>query len=57
MIFSARVFAFAFSLISLLFDSFLVYLADEQRKKPLPEEVADVYDSERYQTYISWHSR
>ena len=54
MFFSARVLAFAFSLISLLFDSFLVYLADEQRKKPLPEEVADVYDSERYQTYISY---
>ena len=29
-------------------------VADIQRKKPLPEEVADVYDAERYQTYLNY---
>lgn len=51
---SARVFVFAFSLIRLIFDSFIWHLSDIQRKKPLPEEVADVYDAERYQTYLSY---
>ena len=54
MFFSARVFVFAFSLIRLLFDSILWKLSDIQRKKPLPEEVADIYDAERYQTYLDY---
>lgn len=54
MFFSARVFVFAFSLIRLIFDSFLWHLSDIQRKKPLPEEVADVYDEDRYQTYLNY---
>lgn len=29
-------------------------IADRQRKKPLPEEVADIYDSERYQKYLEY---
>jgi hypothetical protein len=32
----------------------LLRAADEQRKKPLPEEVVDIYDTERYQTYLDY---
>lgn len=51
---STRLFILLISLGELLYDFILSKLADEQRKKPLPEEVADIYDEERYQTYLSY---
>lgn len=51
---SARIFIFAAMLIKLIYNEILSYVADVQRKKPLPEEVADVYDAERYQTYLDY---
>lgn len=34
---------------------FLIYrVACSQRKKPLPEEVADIYDANRYQTFLNY---
>ena len=52
--FSARLFIFLVSLIHLGYDTLLSKLSDKQRKKPLPEEVADIYDEERYQTYLNY---
>lgn len=51
---SARIFILAAMLISLIYNQILSYVADVQRKKPLPEEVADVYDADRYQTYLNY---
>lgn len=51
---SARIFILAAMLIKLIYNQILSYVADVQRKKPLPEEVADVYDAERYQTYLDY---
>ena len=52
--FSARIFILAAMLIKLIYNEILSHVADVQRKKPLPEEVADVYDAERYQTYLNY---
>lgn len=51
---SARIFILAAMLIKLIYDQILSYVADVQRKKPLPEEVADIYDADRYQTYLDY---
>lgn len=53
---SARVFILLISLIKLIYDFITTKIADKQRQKPLPEEVADVYDKERYQTYLNYVS-
>lgn len=52
--FSARIFILLVSLIRLGYDSVLSYAADQQRKKLLPPEVADIYDETRYQTYLDF---
>lgn len=52
--FSARIFILLISFIGRIYDYILTKMADEQRKKPLPEEVADIYDAERYQTYLKY---
>lgn len=54
--FSARIFILIMSLGKLIYDIIVTKLADKQRKKPLPEEVSDVYDRERYQTYLDYVS-
>ncbi|MBR1708338.1 MAG: M48 family metallopeptidase [Clostridia bacterium] len=51
---SARAILILFPLIQVLFDRFLMCLVDEQRKKPLPPAVADVFDPERYQKFIAY---
>lgn len=43
-------------LVSIIYDSILNVVADKQRKKPLPAEVSDVYDKERYETYLNYVS-
>lgn len=41
-------------MITTLFDLFMYYLTWQQRKKPLPNEVADIYSEERYQTFLAY---
>lgn len=45
---------FGFCVIQILYECTLMHLANEQRKKPLPEEVADVYDDKKYQTFMEY---
>ena len=47
---SARLFIIVFTLIKLLYYVFTCIVMDKQRKKPLPKEVSDIYDQERYET-------
>lgn len=51
---SARTFIVLMGLLSLAYHAVLGLLANVQRKKPLPPEVADVYDARRYATYLSY---
>ena len=51
---SARFFILIAMIISQGYQLILQRMADIQRKKPLPDEVADVYDAERYQTYLNY---
>lgn len=51
---SARIFILAATVISQAYNLMMSHIADIQRKKPLPEEVADIYDKERYQTYLDY---
>lgn len=48
---SARAFIAIMGLLALVYDALLDLLANVQRSKPLPPEVADVYDAGRYRTY------
>lgn len=52
--FTARIFILVALLIKQIYDMILSRVADVWRKKPLPEEVADVYDAKRYQTYLDY---
>ena len=51
---SARIFILVAMIIKQVYHMILQRVADIQRKKPLPEEVADVFDAERYQTYLDY---
>ena len=51
---SAKVFIIATMLIQQIYRLLLTHMEDVQRKKPLPEEVADVYDADRYQKYLEY---
>lgn len=51
---SAKVFIIAAMLIQQIYRLTLTHMEDVQRKKPLPEEVADVYDADRYQKYLEY---
>ena len=42
--------------LSLLYETIIMQLEDSQQKKPLPPEVADIYDSKRYDTYLNYIS-
>ena len=53
---SARIFILLVSLIKLIYDFVIAKIADKQRQKPLPEEVSDIYDKDRYQTYLNYVS-
>ena len=48
-----RIFIAAFICIHVIYDMLIMMLGNIQRKKPLPAEVADIYDKERYQSYLS----
>lgn len=51
---STRVFVFLVMIIRKIYDYSTTVMADKQRRKPLPTEVADVYDAERYQKYFEF---
>ncbi len=51
---SARVFILIMNLVSLAYHIAKMRLADIQRKRPLPAEVADVFEPERYRTYLNY---
>ena len=44
---------FAFAILPYLYTMITLVIIDQQRQKPLPEEVADVYTPERWQTFIA----
>lgn len=50
---SARIFLIVMMVISLFYNFIKERIADSQRKKPLPKEVADVYDEEQYRKYLN----
>lgn len=45
-----------FEIFSFIYDAFLNKMIDKQRALPLPEEVSDVYDEERYATFLNYKS-
>ena len=51
---SARFLLVLFMAIGIVYDLITMYIAAQQRKKPLPPEVADVYDADRYRQYLSY---
>ncbi|MCR4706643.1 MAG: M48 family metallopeptidase [Clostridiales bacterium] len=51
---SARFIIVFMACVSLAFTLVKMRLADLQRKQPLPDEVADIYDPERYQKYLNY---
>ena len=51
---SARIFIILLSIIARIRASFEDHLEKVQMAKPLPEEVADVYDKERYQQFLAY---
>lgn len=51
---SARILLILLLVVSVLYELMTMYIAAQQRKKPLPADVADVYDADRYQKYLSY---
>ena len=51
---SARILIIVLGLVRLAFVLVKMRLADLQRKEPLPPEVADVYEPERYRQYLNY---
>ena len=47
-------FYICFMAVMLIYDAVTFRIVRQYRKNPLPEEVADVYDAERYQTFLSY---
>ncbi len=45
-----------FEAFSFLYSAFLNRMIDKQRALPLPEEVSDVYDEDRYATFLAYKS-
>ena len=43
-----------FCIIQLLYNFVLMHMANQQRKKPLPEEVADIYDDKKYEEFLEY---
>ncbi len=42
--------------IGFVYDAFVNHMVDQQRALPLPEEVCDVYDAERYTSFLGYKS-
>ncbi len=42
------------SCLKLIYDLFTIWLNERQREKPLPDEVADIYDAQRYEQYLDY---
>ena len=53
---NAQILIIGYAILSNLFDGVLDVLADNQRKLPLPDVVADVYDAEEYANYLAYMS-
>lgn len=51
---SARLLLVLYMVAGIVYDLITMYIAAQQRKKPLPPEVADVYDADRYSQYLSY---
>ena len=51
---SARLLLVILMAAGIIYGLIIMYIAAQQRKKPLPPEVADVYDAERYRQYLSY---
>lgn len=51
---NARMIFFGILFFELAYDLFRLYLIDKQRKLPLPIEVSDIYEPQRYQTYLAY---
>lgn len=51
---TARILLIFLLVVSVMYELMTMYIAAQQRKKPLPAEVADVYDADRYQKYLSY---
>lgn len=51
---SARIFIVIIELIKLCFYTFESIVIEKQRKKPLPQEVSDIYEKARYETYLKY---
>ena len=49
-----RWFIAGFCIIKMVYQFILMYIANAQRKKPLPAEVADIYDAKRYQQFLEY---
>ena len=50
---SARIFVFLFIIIRLIYQGITLTLEKRQRSKPLPAEVAGIYDADRYAKFLS----
>ena len=51
---SARFFIVVIAFIQFLYYVFESMIIEKQRKKPLPEEVSDIYEEDRYKTYLKY---
>lgn len=40
--------------LGVVYDGFVMYLSNKHRKLPLPEEVADIFEGDRYNKYLSY---
>lgn len=51
---SLKIFIFILCIFSTCYKCFLIYVNQQQRKKPLPAEVADIYDHDKYQRFLQY---
>ena len=52
---SARLLIVFFMILNIAYSAVLSFVADKQRKKPLPDSVSDVYDQARYQKFLAYN--
>ena len=53
---SARLVFIILNVLDLIWSMIKARIAKIQRSKPLPEEVSDIYDKDRYQTFLNYKS-
>ena len=53
---SARIVFIILNVLDLIWSMITAHIAKLQRSKPLPEEVSDIYDKDRYQTFLNYKS-